>query len=139
MKKISCVLDGNDFVRVSSVFSDTDSGTFLESNEGEKMVQIYLSPRKIRKLRKQLKKALIAIEGEGKEEGWKSGDKVFLVHGCNEGDDYCTSPSVIGIDISKPVTLIEERNSRGEWELEYKDVNNKACIGYAYEKDFKRA
>ena len=138
MKKIYCDLEGKDYILINSgewgrmCAASIDISTISSG-------RIVIGAGKIRKLRKQLKKALIAIEGEGKEEGWKSGDKVFLVHGCTEGDDYCTSPSVIGIDISKTVTLIEERNSRGKWELEYKDVNNEACIGYAYEKDFKRA
>ena len=70
---------------------------------------------------------------------FKSGDKVFLLNSDGEGDDFLTSPSVALIDISKPVKLINKDRIEGRWEVRYHSTTGCTPIGYAYEKDFKRA
>lgn len=69
MKKIFCEAYENDWVRVelggegSEVWIDT----FTSICGMNRSVSIMLSPEKIRKLRKQLKRALIEIEGVSDE------------------------------------------------------------------------
>ena len=61
MKKICCEINANDFIRVQGS-GWAEEGYYsidLRANSG----RIILSPNKIRKLRKQLKRALIEIEG----------------------------------------------------------------------------
>lgn len=64
MKKIYCSLAPNDFLKVTT---DDDDG-FIRINSNGVMCDVMLSPDKIRKLRKQLKKALREIEGMDQQE-----------------------------------------------------------------------
>ena len=139
MKNIYCEMNRADFVRVSSVWDDMDPGVSLDSKEGDKIVQIFLSPEKIRKLRKQLKKALIAIEGTDQEE-WQAGDQCFLVNGNGQGADINETPTATGIDLNEKVTLVEKaKYNPKRWAIEYYDRRAVKCNGFASEKDFKRA
>lgn len=68
MKKIKCNWEEKDYIEVNlagDVIPPRDVIIKVESSDDG---CIRISPEKIRKLRKQLKKALIAIEGEGKED-----------------------------------------------------------------------
>lgn len=60
MKKIHCDFYGEDFLKISHVDS---SDIFLGVKQDGKLAGIRIGPDKIRKLRKQLKRALIEIEG----------------------------------------------------------------------------
>ena len=60
MKKIRCGFVDGDFLKVK-VCSDF---VLIDEHQSEVKTRIALSPAKIRKLRKQLKRALIAIEGD---------------------------------------------------------------------------
>lgn len=59
MKKIRCSMDFNDYLDVDS----DEQYAFITIQCGNRSADIALSPSKIRKLRKQLKRALIEIEG----------------------------------------------------------------------------
>lgn len=59
MKKIYCNSNPEDFIAVT-----ISSGcAYIDTQQGDESTEIELSPDKIRKLRKQLKRALIEIEG----------------------------------------------------------------------------
>lgn len=132
MKKIRCVRDSEDFLELSqSYVNDKEWLMFVRANSGE----LYLDAHAIRKLRKQLKRALIEIEGEKSE--YKPGDSVYLAEGDDEGDDFCKSPSVYDINLSRPVKLIESLGSE-EWKLEYETCSGDINTGFAYEKSFGR-
>ena len=133
MKKICCEINDNDFIEVyrDGWVEDGYYAIDLYADSG----RIILSPAKIRKLRKQLKRALKKIEGEKEE--YKPGDSVYLADGDDEGDDLCKSPSVCDINLSMPVKLIEGLGS-GEWKLEYEACSGEIYTGYAYEKSFGR-
>ena len=60
MKKIRCDSNPSDFL-VVSVYCGY---AYIDTQQGDESTEIKLSPEKIRKLRKQLKWALIEIEGE---------------------------------------------------------------------------
>ncbi len=61
MKKIRCDWVKGDFIRIA----DTSSlGIILHTSQNGKWTRIRIGADKIRKLRKQLKRALIEIEGE---------------------------------------------------------------------------
>ena len=87
MKKICCEINDNDFIKVQGA-GWVEGGYYsidLYSDRG----RIILSPAKIRKLRKQLKRALVKIEGISGEEkkdqdessDWFSGGKTVKVTG----------------------------------------------------------
>ena len=59
MKKIYCSMDFNDYLDVDS----DEQYAFITIQCGNRSADIALSPSKIRKLRKHLKRALIEIEG----------------------------------------------------------------------------
>ena len=132
MKKIHCDFDGEDFLKISP-FNSSD--IFLDVNQEGKRSRIRIGADKIRKLRKQLKRVLVEIEGE--EVDYKPGDSVYLAEGDDEGDDYCKSPSVSSINLSIPVKLTKRLGS-GEWELIYTMENGDETVGFAYEKSFGR-
>ena len=134
MKKIYCDYSPNDSLRVST--DETDAFIVIKAH-GERC-DIMLSPNKIRKLRKQLKKALLRIEGV--KEKWKEGDKVFLIHGDGEGPDHSTSPSTHGIDLQHPVTLKHLEGGK-RWVISYINTyGENVGLGYASEHSFgKRA
>ena len=60
MKKIRCDSNPSDFL----VVSVSCGYAYIDTQQGDESTEIQLSPEKIRKLRKQLKRALIKIEGE---------------------------------------------------------------------------
>ena len=60
MKKIRCDSNPSDFLEVSVYCGYA----YIDTQQGDESTEIKLSPEKIRKLRKQLKWALIEIEGE---------------------------------------------------------------------------
>ena len=85
MKKIYCDMDREDFLKVET---DERHGYISIKNCGETK-DVMLSPDKIRKLRKQLKKALEQIEGvkETAEDDWFSPGKKVVITGnsnCHE-------------------------------------------------------
>lgn len=65
MRKIRCKTNANDFIKVhgDGWVEEGECAIELHADSGK----IILSPAKIRKLRKQLKRALIEIEGEQDE------------------------------------------------------------------------
>lgn len=136
MKKIYCDMNTADFLAVEPL----SDGIFIISTEEGKVVQINLSPTKIRKLRKQLKKALLQIEGndaksdEDRDE-WKAGDKVFLIHGPDEGSVWKNSPTTDGMDMSKPVELLS-KDEDNRWTLRYTDTEGEEVEGFASEHSF---
>lgn len=150
MKKIRCDMREDDFLRV--IFDDDLA--VIHARDGGETTEIALSPDKIRKLRKQLKRALIEIEGEDKKadesefharerncredekaEKYKPGDQVYLIHGHNEGHVYEETPSVVNIDLRIPVTLVRQ-SMIGDWILEYTMIDGQKTTGCAYEKSF---
>ena len=137
MKKIRCDMMSDDYMRVTF----DDDYAFIDTNQGSEKTEIALTPAKIRKLRKQLKRALIEIKGRDAEkaqaEEYNPGDRVYLIEGHNEGDDWCTSPTVVGIDLSVPVELKDKRFD-GKWVIEYTDIDGDTENGYAYGKSFGR-
>lgn len=60
MKKIRCDWVTEDFLKLKV---DDRSDVIVTVKQGEGISEVRLSPDKIRKLRKQLKRALIEIEG----------------------------------------------------------------------------
>lgn len=153
MKKIRCDVSSEDYLRVSV----WGARAHIDAKQGAYETEIALSPSKIRKLRKQLKRALIEIEGEssaekawkrcdcdicvepGKEqaEEYKPGDRVYLIEGHNEGDDWCTSPTVVDIDLSIPVEL-KDKLFDGKWGIKYTMLDGDTENGFAHEKSFGR-
>ena len=149
MKKIHCDVTVEDYIKVNP-YGD---GAEIVIHEGSTGSTVFLSPVKIRKLRKQLKRALIEIEGEPKKADeselrarerdfrdekieYKPGDQVYLIEGnCSLGLDE--GPFVVDINLSYPVKLIK-REGNGMWRVEYVVVNDSRCTGYAYEKSFGR-
>lgn len=102
MKKIFCDYDREDFIRVNK---DGDGGGMARvaiQCDGDYGV-VRLSPDKIRKLRKQLKKALVAIEGDS--EDWFSEGKLVEItanqngHGFTMGDKVRVGNKTIGENI----------------------------------------
>ena len=79
MKKIYCDSNPRDFL----VVSVSCGYAYIDAQAGGKITEIELSPNKIRKLRKQLKRALIEIEGEKAEDttprNWFSEGKIVRV------------------------------------------------------------
>ena len=111
MKKIRCSMDFNDYLAVDS----DEQYAFITIQCGNRSADIALSPSKIRKLRKQLKRALIEIEGSLSEYTEKSGEhqisssqvsgpyignKFFLT----ESDDWPVSLSNYGIEKARKKT-----------------------------------
>lgn len=60
MKKIRCDYSGRDFIQISHTLS---LDIFLDIEQYGKRSRIRIGPEKIRKLRKQLKRVLMKIEG----------------------------------------------------------------------------
>ena len=139
MKKIRCDMVPSDWIKVGIARDTIDPEDIIIEVKSSEDVCIRLNPDKIRKLRKQLKRALNEIEGKpddsiGKTE-YNPGDSVYMIEGDGEGTNWSMSPTVTYIDISKPVTL-NHRNEKGEWSLTYTLLDGSDNIGYAYEKSF---
>ena len=132
MKKIRCDWNVNDFLQLKVI---DGSDVIIAAKQNENKSRVRINPDKIRKLRKQLKRALLEIEGEKTE--YKPGDSVYLVEGGGEGGDYDKSPSVCCINLSMPVKLIKKQES-GRWMLEYETCSGCITTGFAYEKSFGR-
>ncbi|QHJ84371.1 MAG: hypothetical protein [Bacteriophage sp.] len=82
MKKIRCELDNGDYAQISV----EDGFVNLYVDQDDDVNVVVFSPAKIRKLRKQLKKALLQIEGVKKAEGdWFSPGKKVVITGDNTG------------------------------------------------------
>ena len=60
MKKIRCDFRAEDYIQISPIDS---SDIVIGANQGGRCSSIRIGPAKIRKLRKQLKRALMKIEG----------------------------------------------------------------------------
>ena len=151
MKKIRCDVMEEDYLYVNS----DRKYAYLHSVQGSRNTEIALSPAKIRKLRKQLKRALVEIEGEPKKADeselrargrdlhedekieYKPGDLVYLIEGNSEGKDWFTSPSAVDIDLAVPVELVTIKNG-SRWILKYTTTCGEELIGYASEKSFGR-
>ena len=88
MKKIRCNSNPADFLAVS-VFAGC---VYIDAQQGDESTEIELSPDKIRKLRKQLKRALIEIEGERPEtpteDNWFSKGKLVKVVANNNSHEF---------------------------------------------------
>lgn len=61
MKKIRCDFYAEDYIEISPIDSYS---IIIRVNQDGKCSRIRISPEKIRKLRKQLKRVLMKIEGE---------------------------------------------------------------------------
>ena len=135
MKKIRCGFVNGDFLKVRAC-SDF---VYIDEHQSEVKTRIALSPDKIRKLRKQLKRALVKIEGvedkKAQDEEYKPGDRVYLLPWDNE----CPLSSVAArdIDFGRPVVLSELNDSIGLWSFEYTKLDGiTQSTGFAYEKSF---
>ena len=112
MKTIKCDLCCNDFV---SVEFDSE---YVELSVWEDGVAntVFLNPDKIRKLRKQLKKALLKIEGvkEFAEVDWFSPGKKVVITGENAdfpvGEVVVVSESCLNDEYSKRCDYIDGRD-----------------------------
>ena len=99
MKKIYCEIDNEDYVKVkvgedfaTLIIGVSDKNCEFETGGAGIDAGIYLWPDKIRKLRKQLKKALLKIEGvkektENKidDSDWFTPGKAVVITGYNTG------------------------------------------------------
>ena len=93
VKKIHCSIDSNDWV--SSDVSGTGKNVRVKMEFDDVCRTVILTPADARKLRKQIKKALEAIEGDGGEteepkddpHQYSVGDKVRIVGNKWEKDD----------------------------------------------------
>ena len=77
MKKIYCELANDDYAKISV----EDGLVNLSVAQGDDVNVVVFSPDKIRKLRKQLKKALLQIEGvkdEAEDDWFSPGKKVVI-------------------------------------------------------------
>ena len=154
MKKIRCNWVHNDYIKIELADDTHPVRDVIFRVESSDDGCVRLSTDKIRKLRKQLKRALVEIEGEPKEadEGesnareeafrdekieYKPGDRVYLIHGNNEGPVCEESPSVVDIDLRIPVTLVRHLIC-GDWSLEYTMIDGDTTLGFSYEKYFGR-
>ena len=137
MKKIYCKYVPDDYLHITIGGDDV----WVDIKQDNTVATFALCPDQIRKLRKQLKRALVKIEGvepnKAQDEEYKPGDRVYLIEGNGEGKDWCTSPTVVDIDLSVPVEL-KEKLSAGKWVLKYKMIDGHENTGYAYEKSFGR-
>lgn len=150
MKKIYCKYVPDDYLHVTMGGDDV----WVDIKQENTVATFALSPDQIRKLRKQLKRALVKIEGESSEtkrcdcdicvepkkaqdEEYKPGDLVYLLPWDNE----CPLSSVAArdIDFGRPVVLSELNDSIGLWSFEYTKLDGiTQSTGFAYEKSFGR-
>ena len=95
MKKIYCDLHSKDFV---SIDFDGEYAELSVWRDGEPNFS-YLSPDKIRKLRKQLKKALLQIEGNSltEDDDWFSKGRIVEITG-NKNSHYFPIGELVMID-----------------------------------------
>lgn len=137
MKKIYCEHVCSDYIQVNTGEYGGVKKCSIDIHSN--VDRIILDADKIRELRKQLKRALLEIEGKPedsmREAEYKPGDSVYLAEGDDEGGDYVKSPSVCCINLSMPVKLIKKQES-GKWMLEYEMCSGGITTGYAYEKSF---
>ena len=111
-KKIFCKIDNSDWVNSSVSLSGKNVKILMSEQEEERSV--ILTPSDARKLRKQIKKALEAIEGVDEEDvpappppQFNVGDKVRIVGVSNLGYDSIVAPigsvgTVSVVDIADP-------------------------------------
>ena len=114
MKKIYCSSSPDDFLVVSVSFGYA----YIDTQQGDESAEIELSPTKIRKLRKQLKRALIEIEGEKKEDDWFSAGKIVRVTNNFMGHGFPIGDMVRIVDINEGgVAKAEYLDGRDYWFL----------------------
>lgn len=116
MKKIKCSVNPEDFIKVQGDgwVEDGNFAIDLHADSG----RVILSPSKIRKLRKQLKRALIEIEGEKKEDDWFSAGKIVRVTNKFMGHGFPIGDMVRIVDINEDgVAKAEYLDGRDYWFL----------------------
>lgn len=118
MKKIYCSSNPEDFLEVSV----SCGWAYIDTRQGDQSTEIALSPTKIRKLRKQLKRVLIDIEGEKKEDDWFSAGKTVRVTNNFMGHGFLIGDMVRIVDINEDgVAKAEYLDGRDYWFLRKND------------------
>lgn len=116
MKKIRCALNPDEFIKVQGGGWEEEGYYSIElrADSGK----VILSPDKIRKLRKQLKRALIEIEGEKKGDDWFSAGKTVRVTNNFMGHSFLIGDMVRIVDINEGgVAKAEYLDGRDYWFL----------------------
>lgn len=139
MKKIRCNWVHNDYIKIELADDTHPVRDVIIRVESSDEGCVRLSPEKICKLRKQLKRALVEIEGEkckkAQAEEYKPGDRVYLLPWGNEC--HLSSIAAQDIDLGKPVVLSELNGDIGFWSFEYTKLDGiTQSTGFAYEKSF---
>lgn len=115
MKKIRCDWYVNDFLRIEVV---DGSNVIITAKQNGNKSRVRINPDKIRKLRKQLKRALIEIEGEKKEDDWFSAGKIVRVTNNFMGHGFPIGDMVRIVDINEGgVAKAEYLDGRDYWFL----------------------
>ncbi len=115
MKKIYCDWSVNDFLQIEVV---DGSNVIITAKQNENKSRVRINPDKIRKLRKQLKRALIEIEGEKKEDDWFSAGKIVRVTNNFMGHCFPIGDMVRIVDINEGgVARAEYLGGRDYWFL----------------------
>lgn len=118
MKKIYCDWVPSDWIKVGIASDTIDPEDIIIEVKSSEEGCIRLNPSKIRKLRKQLKRVLIEVKGEKKEDDWFSAGKIVRVTNNFMGHGFPIGDMVRIVDINEDgVAKAEYLDGRDYWFL----------------------